>query len=122
MGWKLPSWLRRKREANFWQLGLDAREVMLERISLALNGRLSADEARRMVTEKQSAASRAQLAYLQQLLEGKPAAASHAAFDIYHQAVRANRKRLARRRWRVPAPLRRVWRRLQEKMSASAQR
>ena len=80
-----------------------------------------------MVMEKQTAASRAQLAYLQHLLEGEPAAASHAAFDIYHRAVRANRKRLARRR-RMPAMLRRAWRRLRKMilqkmlMSASIRR
>ena len=96
---------RRKSEPDLWRLGLDAREVMLARISLALSGRLSAHEARRMVVEKQSAAWRAQLAYLQWLLEGEPAAAKAAAFDIYHQAVHSNRKRLGRRRWRLPMNL-----------------
>ena len=53
-----------------------------------------------MVLEKQSAAVRAQLAYPQRLAAGKPEAASQAVFDIYDEAVRSNRKRLVRRRWR----------------------
>jgi hypothetical protein len=119
---------RRKSEPDLWRLGLDAREVMLARISLALSGRLSAHEARRMVVEKQSAAWRAQLAYLQWLLEGEPAAAKAAAFEIYHRAVHSNRKRLGRRRWPInlhgllgggtPEALRRGRRTLQKLLSA----
>jgi hypothetical protein len=96
------NWRKAKAQPDVWQLGRDAREVMQARISLALSGRLSADEARRMVMEKQSAAVRAQLAYMQEVAAGKPAAASQAAVDIYHQAVRSNRKRLIRRRWWWP--------------------
>lgn len=125
---------RRNLEPDLWRLGLDAREVMLARILLALGGHLSANEARRMVVEKQSAAWRAQLAYLKWLLEGEPAAASQAAFDIYHREVRSNRKRLGRRRWRwlmtrkgllgerTPASAHRAWRALQKMLSALASR
>jgi hypothetical protein len=104
---KLIRRLRRKPPADpdLRQFGRDVREVMGARIARAMAGTLSADEARRMVLEKQSAAVRAQLAYLQTLLDGAPAAANRAAFDIYHRAVQSNRKRLGKRRW---AP---VWRR-----------
>jgi hypothetical protein len=131
---KFPRRRRRNVESDLWRLGLDAREVMLARILLALGGRLSANEARRMVVEKQSAAWRAQLAYLKWLLEGEPAAASQAAFDIYHREVRSNRKRLGRRRWRLPmirkgrlgartsASPHRAWRALQKMLSGLASR
>jgi hypothetical protein len=99
---KLIRRLRRKPPADpdLWQFGLDVKEVMQARISRAMAGSLSATEARRMVAEKQSAAVRAQLAYLQALLDGAPAAANRAAFDVYHRAVQSNRKRLGKRRWR----------------------
>ena len=123
---------RRKAEPDLWRLGLDTREVMLARISLALSGRLTANEARRMVAEKQSAAWRAHFAYLQWLLQGEPAAAKEAAFDIYHRAVRSNRKRLGRGRWRTslqdllgdgaPKALRRAQRVLQKTIAAFALR
>jgi hypothetical protein len=99
MRYKFLKWRGAKARPDVWQLGRDARDVIQARISLALSGRLSAHEARRMVMEKQSAAVRAQLAYMQELAAGKPGAASQAAFDIYDQAVRSNRKRLVRRRW-----------------------
>jgi hypothetical protein len=90
---------RRSAAPDLWQLGVDAREVMLARISRGLTGRLSAAETRRMVLEKQSAGIRAHYAYMQWLFSGQPAAANQAVFDIYHRAVRSNRKRLSRRRW-----------------------
>jgi hypothetical protein len=105
MRWKFLNWRRAKARADVWRLGSDAREVMRARISLALSGRLGAKEARRMVLEKQSAAVRAQLAYMQELAAGKPGAASQAAFDIYDQAVRSNRKRLIHRRWWWPTTM-----------------
>jgi hypothetical protein len=73
---------------------------MLARISRGMSGRLSADEARRMVLEKQSAGARAHLVYLEWLSKGNPEAASRAVFNIYNRAVLSNRKRLSRRRWR----------------------
>jgi hypothetical protein len=72
---------------------------MQERTLLALSGRLSAHEARRMVVEKQSAAMRAQFAYMQWLFDGRPAAASDAAFAVYQREVRSNRRRLTGSRW-----------------------
>jgi hypothetical protein len=101
---KLIRRLRRKPPADpdLRQFGRDVREVMGARIARAMAGTLSADEARRMVLEKQSAAVRAQLACLQALLDGVPGSGSREVFDIYDRAVQANRKRLGRRRWRWP--------------------
>ena len=104
--------LRRKPPADpdLWQFGRDVNEVMWTRIARAMAGTLSAAEAHRMVAEKQSAAVRARLAYMQALLDGAPAAANRAAFDIYHQAVQSNRKRLGKRRWRW------LWRRAKDEI------
>jgi hypothetical protein len=93
---------RAKSAPDVWRLGLDSRNVILERTSRAIRGKLSAAEARRMVLEKQSAAVPAQLAYTQALLQGDPALASRAFFDVYHRAVQSNRKRLCKTRWHWP--------------------
>jgi hypothetical protein len=93
---------RAKSPADLWQFGLDSRNVILERTSRAMTGELSVAEARRMVLEKQSAAVRAQLAFTQALLKGDPALASRAFFDVYHRAVRSNRRRLSKTRWHWP--------------------
>jgi hypothetical protein len=90
---------------DLWQFGRDAREVMLARIWRGMTGHLSAAEARRMVLEKQSAAVRAQLAFARALLDGAPAAASRAFFDVYDRAVQSNRKRLGKRRWLRPSAI-----------------
>jgi hypothetical protein len=89
---------RSKPPPNLWQFGLDVQEVMAARISRAMNGTLSAGEARRMVAEKQSASMRAPLAYARELLKGGPASANRAFFDTYHEVVRSNRERLRKRR------------------------
>jgi hypothetical protein len=102
MPFKFLRRLKRKPPPNLWHFALDARDVMATRISRGLTGRLSADEARRMVVEKQAAAARAHLAYMQWLFDGNVAAANDAVFNIYHGAVKSNRKRLARRRWGWP--------------------
>jgi hypothetical protein len=83
-----------------WQFGRDVRDVMSARISRAMTGDLSAAEARLMVLEKQSAAVRAQHAYARALLNGDLASAHRDVWDIYQRAVRANRKRLHKRRGR----------------------
>jgi hypothetical protein len=88
----------RKRRLDAWQFAFDAREVMAIRIRDAITGSLSDAEARRMVVEKHAAAVRAQLAYTRSLVKDGPAAASRAAFDVYNQAVQANRTRLRKRR------------------------
>jgi hypothetical protein len=92
-----PSW-HDSRHFDSWQFGRDVRNVMSARIARAMAGDLSAAEARRMVLEKQSAAIRAQHAYARALLNGDLASAHRDVWDIYQRAVRANRKRLRRRR------------------------
>jgi hypothetical protein len=89
---KLLGRLRRRSRGDPWQL---AREVVLARTARFLTGTLSAAEARRMVLEKLSAGVRAHIAYALAVLDGEPAAASHAFFEVYRREVRANRKRLA---------------------------
>jgi hypothetical protein len=101
MPFKFLQRLKRNAPVDLWQFGLDARDVIVTRISRGLTGRLSADEARRMVVEKQTAAARAHLAYMQWLFDGNVTAANDAVFNIYHRAVQSNRKRL-RRRWVWP--------------------
>lgn len=91
--------LRRKSPPDLREFGRDVAEVMIARISRGITGDLSAAEARRMVLEKLSAGIRAQLACTQALLKGDPAASRRACFDIYHAAVKSNRKRLGKRRW-----------------------
>ena len=76
------------------------REVIAARMARAMSGKLSAAEARLMVAEKQSAALRAQFAYMDAIAKGRAALAWHAYFDVYQRAVDANRRRLAQRRWR----------------------
>jgi hypothetical protein len=99
------AWLKeklgRKTTPDLWQFGLDVHEVMWARISRGISGQLSAEEARRMVMEKQSAGVRAHFAYLEWLFNGSPATANRAVFDIYNRAVVSNRNRLSprRRRW-----------------------
>jgi hypothetical protein len=74
---------RNKPKPDLWQLGLDVREVILQRTSRAMNGTLSADEARRMVLEKHSAAFRARFAYIQALMRDDPLSATRDFCDIY---------------------------------------
>jgi hypothetical protein len=88
---------RSKPPPDLWQFGLDARDVILERTSRAINGTLSADEARRMILEKHSAAIHAQLAYTQALLQADPVSATRDLFNVYGRAVRLNRKRLCKK-------------------------
>jgi hypothetical protein len=94
--------LRGRSRPNLWQFGLAVREVIAARISRAMTGKLSAAEARLMVIEKQLAAMRAHLAYTESILNGAPASALGAYFDVYRRAVESNRKRLSNRRWRWP--------------------
>jgi hypothetical protein len=94
--------LGRKSPPNLWQFGLAVHDVVAARTLLAVSGKLSAAEAHRMVDEKRSAAFRAQLACTEAILHGRGASAANAYFDVYHRAVKSNRKRLRRRRWRWP--------------------
>jgi hypothetical protein len=91
---------RKKSPWEFGQFGIDVREVMLARTWLAMTGRLSEAEARRMVLEKQSAAIGAQLAYARALMRGAPASGNREVFELYRSAVQPNRKRLRKLRRR----------------------
>jgi len=95
----LQRW-RKNSAPNLWQFGLNVRDVVLERSTRAMSGQLTAAETRRMILEKQAAAIHAQLECTQAILRGDPALASRRFFDVYHRAVRSNRKRLRKRRWR----------------------
>jgi hypothetical protein len=66
-----------------------------------MTGKLTATEACRMVEEKGWAAVRAQVACTEAILNGAPASAFRAYFDVYRRAVESNRRRLStrRRRW-----------------------
>jgi hypothetical protein len=91
--------LRKKTSPDPLRFGRDACEVMWTRISRGMTGRLSAEEARRMILEKHAAGARAQLAYLEWLFKGNPAAGSRAVFAVYDGVVQSNRRRLNPRRW-----------------------
>jgi hypothetical protein len=96
-------WAAKEGSTGPLAIGLDAREVLLARITRGMTGILTSAEARKMVLEKQSAGIRAQLAYARALLDGDPAAANPAFFDVYHRDVQSNRKRLHKRWWRLIA-------------------
>jgi hypothetical protein len=91
--------LKKKTSPDPLRFGRDVCTVMWARVSRGMTGRLSAEEARRMILEKHAAGVRAQLAYLEWLFKGNPAAGSHAAFAVYDGALQSNRRRLTRRRW-----------------------
>jgi hypothetical protein len=79
---------------DLWRFGLDVQQVMTTRLLRMMTGELSEGEARRMVTEKQTAYSRAQIAGAYALLTGGPVAASLEMIEVYQRAVRANCSRL----------------------------
>jgi hypothetical protein len=83
-----------------WQFGLAVHEVIAARTLLAMAGKLSPAEARRMVAEKRLALFRAQLACTDAILNGRGASAARDYFDVYGRAVDSNRKRLSNRGWR----------------------
>jgi hypothetical protein len=92
--------LRRRRNPNMWQFGLAVHEVIAARTLLAMAGKLSPAEARRMVAEKRLALFRAQFACTDAILNGRSASAARDYFDVYRRAVDSNRKRLSNRGWR----------------------
>jgi len=81
---------------DFWQFGLDVHQVMTTRIFSMMTGEMSAHEARRMFTEKQTAYSDAQLSGARALLTGGPVEAGIEMMDVYRRAVRANCRRLSK--------------------------
>ena len=92
--------LRRRRNPNMWQFGLAVHEVIAARTLLAMAGKLSPAEARRMVAEKRLALFRAQVACIDAIINGRGASAARDYFDVYRRAVDSNRKRLSNRGWR----------------------
>lgn len=91
---------RRNPAPDLWQFGLAVRDVIAARTLLAVAGKLSAAEARRMVEEKRAALFRAQFACNDAIINGRGASAASDYFDVYKRAVEANRKRLSNRGWR----------------------
>ena len=83
---------------NLWQMGLDVQEVMTTRILLMLAGKLTQQEAHRMVAEKHSAYSRAQSAGAVALFSGRPLQGIEEMVEIYRGSVSANCSRLSTRR------------------------
>ena len=80
---------------DLWQFGLDVHQVMTARILSMVTGELTAHEARRMIAEKQTAYSHAQISGAYALLFGGPAMASREMIGVYQRAVRANCSRLS---------------------------
>ena len=57
---------------DMWQFGLGVQQVITARVILMMTGELSPHEARRMISEKQTAYSDAQIAGAYALLTGGP--------------------------------------------------
>jgi hypothetical protein len=83
---------------DLWQFSLDVQQVMTTRVLRMMTGELSPREARRMITEKQTAYSRAQIAGAYALLTGGPVEASREMIKVYQRAVAANCARLSQAR------------------------
>jgi hypothetical protein len=80
---------------DLWRFGLDVQQVMTTRVLRMMAGELSPREARRMISEKQTAYTDAQIAGACGLLTGGPVEASCEMMDVYQRAVRANCARLS---------------------------
>jgi hypothetical protein len=80
--------------------GAEAQRVIaLRMMRLAAGGAVAANEAQRMLLEKVIANGQAQFAACMSLAAGRRVeAAAHAAAKPYRKAVRANHRRLTRRR------------------------
>jgi hypothetical protein len=83
---------------ELWRFGLDVQQVMTTRVLRMMAGELSPREARRMITEKQTAYSDAQIVGAYALLTGGPVAASREMIKVYRTAVSANCSRLSKAR------------------------
>ena len=88
------------RRSGYWslawdltKLALDAQAVVAARMLQASAGRMTAGEAKRMISEKIMAAGRAQLAVLS---TSDPDVAAARVTRIFARGVSANRRRLAR--------------------------
>jgi hypothetical protein len=85
-----------------WQIGLEAQSVIaLRMLRLAAGGAVAEVEASRMVMEKVAAASEAQMAAVMAAMRGhKEHVIAGKALNVYGKRVRANRRRLSRRKQR----------------------
>jgi hypothetical protein len=83
---------------ELWQFGLDVQHVMATRMLRMMTGEMSPREARRMITEKQTAYSHAQIAGAFALMSGGPVEAGREMIDVYRRAVRANSNRISKKR------------------------
>jgi hypothetical protein len=83
---------------DLWRFGLDVQQVMTMRVLRMMAGELSPREARRMITEKQTAYSHAQMAGASAFLTGGPVKAGREMIEVYQRAVRANCTRLSKAR------------------------
>jgi hypothetical protein len=80
---------------DLWRFGFDVQQVIATRIIGMMKGELSRREVRRMVVEKQTAYSNAQIAGAYALLTGGPVEAGREMIGVYQRAVRANCIRLS---------------------------
>jgi len=80
---------------DLWRFGFDVQEVIATRVIGMMKGELSQHEVRRMVVEKQTAYSSAQIAGAYALLTGGPVEAGREMIAVYQRAVRANCIRLS---------------------------
>jgi hypothetical protein len=93
MSRKQPSWLR----LSFivWEASLEAQQVISLRLGVLAGGSESAGaEAVRMVSEKMSAALEVQRAAAIAAITGNAGLIPARTIAIYHQKIRANRRRL----------------------------
>ena len=81
--------------ADAFAFALACQQVMALRMTrIALGGAMADREARRMVSEKATAAVEAQVAAAMGMATGGPARAARAAASVYRRAVQQNRRRL----------------------------
>jgi hypothetical protein len=80
---------------NPWQFGLDVQQVITTRVLSMMTGDLSPREAQRMITEKQTAFSNAQVAGACALWTEGPVAAGREMLEVYQRVVSANCDRLS---------------------------
>lgn len=80
---------------DLWRFGFDVHEVIAARVIAMMKGELSQREVRRMVVEKHTAYSNAQIAGAYALLTRGPIEAGREMIEIYQRAVRANCIRLS---------------------------
>jgi len=80
---------------DLWRFGLDVQQVMTARVLHMMAGELSPREAWRMISEKQTAYTDAQVAGAWGFLTSGPIEAGYEMMDVYQRAVRANCARLS---------------------------